>query len=192
LILTPGLGERRGTLSGRFRRPALRIAALLFLTACTTDLGMARANTLTGEQAYARHDYAKAAQLLLPEAQLGRPIAQTYIGYMYENGLGVPRDYAAAASWLNQAAQQGEPTAEFLLGLLFDKGFGVPQDWVQAEVWLNLAASQASAEQRDYWARVRDAVAQKLTLNQLAEAQQRAIEWVPIAISNEARVTARY
>ena len=96
-----------------------------------------------GERAFARHDYARAAQLLLPEAELGDPVAQTYIGYMYQNGLGVPRDYVVAASWLNRAAQQGEPTAQFLLGLLFDKGFGVPQDWVQAEVWLNLAASRA-------------------------------------------------
>jgi hypothetical protein len=53
----------------------------------------------------------------------------------------------------------------------------VPQDWVQAEVWLNLAASHASRAQQDYWARTRDAVAQKLTLDQLAEAQRRADEW---------------
>lgn len=109
---------------------------------------------------------------------------------MYQSGLGVPRDYAVAASWLNQAAEQGEPTAQFLLDLLFDKGFGVPQDWVQAEVWLNLAASQASREQQDYWTRVRDAVARKLTLNQLAESQQRASEWAPIA--NQRPLTTRY
>ena len=157
------------------------------------DLGAARAATLTaGEEAYARHDYTRAARLLLPEAQLGRPVAQTYIGYMYQSGLGVPRDYVVAAGWLNQAAEQGEPTAQFLLGLLFDKGFGVPQDWVQAEVWLSLAASELSAEQRDYWARVRDAVAQKLTLNQLAEAQHRANEWVPIATRTDGPVAARY
>jgi TPR repeat protein len=134
----------------------------------------------TGERAFARHDYARAAELLLPEAEMGDAVAQTYIGYMYRDGLGVPRDYEVAASWLNQAAQQGEPTAQFFLGLLFDKGFGVPQDWVQAEVWLNLAASRASDKERDYWRRVRDSVAAKLTLNQLAEAQQRAFAWTPI------------
>lgn len=162
------------------RRAAYGVSALL-LSACVADLQPACANSRTaGEQAYARHDYTRAAQLLLPEAELGRPVAQTYLGYMYENGLGVPRDYAIAASWLNQAAEQGEPTAQFLLGLLFDKGYGVPQDWVQAEVWLNLAASQASREEQDYWARVRDAVARKLTLNQLAQAQRRAFEWAPV------------
>jgi uncharacterized protein len=158
---------------GRASAPALALLCL----ACG-----AKADTLSaGLRAYESHDFVRAAPLLLVEAERGVPIAQTYLGYMYQNGLGVPRDYVLAASWLNGAAQHGEPTAQFLLGLLFDKGYGVPQDWVQAEVWLNLAASHASAKQWDYWARVRDAVAQKLTLDQLAEAQRRAVAWAPIA-----------
>ena len=153
----------------------------------------AKADALSaGERAFARQDYAGAAPVLLVEAERGVATAQTYVGYMYQNGLGVPRDYAVAARWLNQAAEQGEPTAQFLLGLLFDKGYGAPQDWVQAEVWLNLAASRASATQRDYWARIRDAVAQKLTLDQLAEAQQRALEWAPIASRRTGTVSARF
>jgi len=168
------------------------LAFVLALAAMCVSTGAAAGVLGAGERAYARHDYVRAAPLLLAEAERGSPIAQTFIGYMYQNGLGVPRDYAAAAGWFNLAAKQGEPTAQFLLGLLFDKGYGVPQDWVQAEVWLNLAASQANGRQRDYWMRLRDAVAQKLTLDQLAEAQQRAYEWVPIAIPRGARVTARY
>jgi hypothetical protein len=151
----------------------------------------AKADALSaGLRDYARHDYVRAAPLLLVEAERGVPIAQTYIGYMYQNGLGVPRNYVVAAGWLTRAAQQGAPTAQFLLGLLYDKGYGVPQDWVQAEVWLNLAASQASGKERDYWARVRDAVAEKLTLDQLAEAQQRAFAWAPIAARGP--LSARY
>ena len=145
-----------------------------------------------GERAYARHDYVRAARLLQIEAERGSATAQTYLGYMYQNGLGVPRDYFASAGWLQVAAEQGEPTAQFLLGLLFDKGYGVPQDWVEAEIWLNLAASQASGRQRDYWARIRDAVAQKLTLDQLVHAQQRAFAWVPIAKGSAPAPFARY
>ena len=151
---------------------ALALAAQCFFA---TD---ARAGGLSaGMRAYARHDYTHAAPLLLLEAERGSALAQTYIGYMYERGLGVPQNYQAASGWLNEAAQQGEPTAQFLLGLLFDKGYGVPEDWVQAEVWLNLAAAQASQRQRDFWVRIRDAVAQKLTLDQLAEARRRAYLW---------------
>jgi len=170
--------------------PGLASALALVVLCLATS---AKADTLSaGVRAYARRDYVRAAPLLLVEAERGVPIAQTYLGYMYQNGLGVPRDYVVAASWLNQAAQQGAPTAQFLLGLLFDKGFGVPQDWVQAEVWLNLAASQANAQERDYWVRIRDAVAQKLTLDQLAEAQRRAFAWAPIAVRREGPLSARY
>jgi uncharacterized protein len=143
-----------------------------------------------GERAYARHDYVRAAPLLTIAAERGSPIAQTYIGHMYQEGIGVPRNYVAAAGWLQLAAEQGQPTAQFLLGLLFDKGLGVPQDWVQAEVWLNLAASHAAAGQRDYWARVRDGVAQKLTLDQVAEAQRRAFLFSPVVAAPA--ISARY
>ena len=143
-------------------------------------------------RAFARHDYVHAASLLLVEAERGSPVAQTYLGYMYQYGLGVPQDYVLATSWLHQAAEQGEPTGQFLLGLLFDKGYGVPQDWVEAEVWLDLAAAHAGAKQQDYFGRVRDAVAQKLTLNQVAEAQRRASAWAPIASLSLGPVPARY
>ena len=163
--------------------PSRTFAISVALFMAQPDFGaVAGLSALTaGEQAYARHDYVRAAPLLLAEAERGSPDAQTYLGYMYQNGFGVPQDYTAAAGWLNEAAQQGQPVAQFLLGLLFDKGFGVPQDWVQAETWLILATSQAAGRERDYWARVRNAVAQKLTLDQLAEAQRRAYAWaIPV------------
>ena len=155
-------------------------------------VAVANAGALTsGERAFLRHDYVRAAPLLAAEAERGSPVAQTYLGYMYQYGLGVPKDYVLATSWLHQAAQQGEPTGQFLLGLLFDKGFGVPQDWVAAEVWLNLAAAHAGGRQQEYFGRVRDGVAQKLTLDQLAEAQRLAAAWAPIVGRNFGPVSAR-
>jgi TPR repeat protein len=180
-------------ISSRQRAGATRGLAVCLALVVLSLAASAKADALSdAERAFVRRDYAHAAPVLLLAAERGLPEAQTYIGYMYQNGLGVPRDYAAAASWLNQAAQQDEPTAQFLLGLLFDKGYGVPQDWVQAEVWLNLAASQASAKERDYWARIRDAVAEKLTLDQFAEAQQRAFDWTPIMSRRTGSISARY
>jgi uncharacterized protein len=161
-------------------------AARVLLLASTASAGALS----EGERAYARHDYVRAAPLLRIAAEGGSPIAQTYLGHMYEEGLGVPKNYVAAAGWLQLAAVQGEPTAQFLLGLLFNKGFGVPEDWVQAEVWLNLATSHAAPGQRDYWTRVRDGVAQKLTLDQAAEAQRRAYLFAPIV--GGPAISARY
>ena len=162
------------------RAGAVWSIALMAFSALNSPVS-AEGTLSAAERAYARHDYVRAAGLFLTEAERGSPVSQTYLGFMYQRGAGVPQNYAVAAGWLNQAAVEGEPTAQFLLGLLFDKGYGVPQDWVQAEVWLNLAASQAKGGQRDYWARVRDAVAQKLTLDQIAEAQQRAYERAPLS-----------
>jgi hypothetical protein len=171
---------------------ARRLAFALTLTALCFACS-AKADALSaGKRAFARHDYVRAASLLVVEAERGSPVAQAYLGYMYQYGLGVPQDYVLATSWLHQAAEQGEPTGQFLLGLLFDKGYGVPQDWVQAEVWLSLAAAHAGAKQQDYFGRVRDAVAQKLTLNQLADAQRRASAWAPIASLSLGPFPARY
>jgi TPR repeat protein len=173
-------------------RASRRLAFALALAALCSASGAKADAVSAGQRAFARHDYVRAASLLLLEAERGSPVAQTYLGYMYQYGLGVPQDYVLATSWLHQAAEQGEPTGQFLLGLLFDKGYGVPQDWVEAEVWLNRAAAHAGGTRQEYFARIRDAVAQKLTLDQLAESQRRASAWAPIASRSVGPLSARY
>ena len=184
--------HRKALDGGRQVHAVRRFAFALALGVLCSASGAKADAVSAGKRAFDRHDYVHAASLLLVEAERGSPVAQTYLGYLYQYGLGVPRDYVLAASWLHQAAEQGEPTGQFLLGLLFDKGYGVPQDWVEAEIWLNLAAAHAGARQQDYFARVRDAVAQKLTLDQLAETQRRASAWAPIASRGLGPLSARY
>jgi uncharacterized protein len=182
------IAKNRQERGGRLVRAVRRLVFALALSAVCSASGAMAGSLSAGMRAFTRHDYVRAAPLLLVEAERGSAVAQTYLGYMYQYGLGVPRDYVIASSWLHQAAEQGEPTGQFLLGLLFDKGYGVPIDWVEAEVWLNLAAAHAPLQQQDYFARVRDSVAAKLTLNQLAETQRRAAAWIPVA----GPVAARY
>ena len=69
------------------------------------------------------------------------PSAQTYLGFMFETGRGVPQNYTDAAMWYRRAAEQGDSLAQYSLGLLYDRGFGVPQDIVEAAKWLNLATA---------------------------------------------------
>jgi hypothetical protein len=102
---------------------------------------------------------------------------QTYLGYMYETGRGVPQDYHLAAKWYRLAAEQGDVHAQHLLGLLYDRGQGVPLDYVEAHKWLNLSAASAAGVDRDYFVRMRNAVASKLTRDQIYEAQRRARDW---------------
>jgi hypothetical protein len=44
-------------------------------------------------------------------------------------------------------------------------------------MWVNLSASHSSDDEREERAKVRDEIAQKMTPQQIAEAQQMAVEW---------------
>lgn len=88
--------------------------------------------------AYDRADYSTALRIWLPLAQMGDPEAQTYVGEIYEKGLGLSADYKLAAHWYGEAAKQGFSRAQINLGHLYEKGLGVPLDKQQA---LNLYRS---------------------------------------------------
>lgn len=128
--------------------------------------------------AFHAHQYAKAAAIFEGLAAVGDAQAQAYLGFMYFNGKGVPQNYAVAAGWYRCASQQGFPTAQYMLGLMYDKGEGVPQDFVTAYALVNLAVAGAGPE-RDPWARIRDAIGSKLTLNERNRAQELSFVGVP-------------
>jgi hypothetical protein len=131
-----------------------------------------------GIRAFVAHDYVKAAQIFTEIAPLGNPVAQTYLGYMYANGKGVPQDFVVSAGWYRCASQQGVARAQYQLGLMYDKAQGVPQDYVMAYALLNLAVAKAGPE-REVWVKIRDAVASKLSLAQVTIAQQLSFAGVP-------------
>ena len=125
--------------------------------------------------AYNRQDFTTAARLFFPLAERGNAQAQSRLGFMYEYGFGVPKNYEAAAWWTMQAAAQAEASAQYRLGLMYDKGLGVPQDYVEAYRWLNLSSANAKPDLRAQAARIREAVATKMTVGQLAAAQELSI-----------------
>jgi len=87
-----------------------------------------------------RANYATALKVWLPPAEGGDPAAQTYVGEIFEKGLGVPPDYGAAAQWYRRAAEKGYSRAAINLGNLLEKGLGVPKDPAQALTWYRRAA----------------------------------------------------
>ena len=133
-----------------------------------------------GIAAYNRENYTAAAVIFHPLADLGDPRAQSYLGFMYSTGRGVPQNYVAAAIWYRRAAEQGDATAQYMLGLMYDKGQGVPQNIIEAHKWLNLATAHSPPNSRDYSARIRDAVATKMTRGEIGTARKRAVEWAPV------------
>lgn len=104
-------------------------------------------------------------------AYAGDRRAQAYLGYLYDKGHGVPQNFRTAAYWYHCAAAAGEPHAQFLLGLAHDRGRGVRMDFVLAYAWINLAVGAAPRGLYNDWSRVRDAVAGKLSLRELTDAQ---------------------
>jgi len=139
----------------------------------------AAASLENGTIAFVRRDHATAASIVYL-ADRGNSRAQASLGFMYANGQGVPQNYGEAAVWYARSAAQGNPTGQYFLGLLYDKGFGVPPDDILAYKWLNLAVAGARPSEREYWRKIRDAVAAKLTRSELAEAQWLALRWRPI------------
>ena len=173
---------RRRSLRAEFAYALIGAALLL------TGSGMAAsADALReGIAAFNRQDYVRAAFLLRPLGENGDPRAQTYLGFMYYYGRGVPQNYEEAVRFYGNAAESGVPLAQYQYGLLFDKGQGVPQDYVLAYVWTNRAVAAAPPRMRDPWTRVRDSIRNKLTLAQKTLAQRLSIGSPVVNTSREA------
>jgi len=140
-----------------------------------------------GTAAYSRGDYVRAAQELSPLAQRGNARALGLLGFLYEHGFGEPQDYDAAADFYARGAVQGDPFAQAMLGLMYDKGHGVPLDVIFAYKWLNLAAARSQDHERETFARLRDAVASKMSKDEIAEGQRLALNWTEISFDPSLR-----
>jgi len=164
---------------------ALAVLMLAFGVGAAAPAAEARPHG-EGWAAFARGDYVRAARLLTPMAQRGHPRAMTLLGYMYDNGFGVPQSYETAVELYDGAAERGDPVAQHLLGLTYDKGHGVIQDHVLAYKWLTLAAAAAPMREREPYLRIRNAVASKMSADQIIDGQRLAIEWQHRPIGSDA------
>jgi hypothetical protein len=143
---------------------------------------VARADALAqGTAAYSRGDYVRAALDLSPLAERGNAKALGLLGFLYEHGFGEPQDYDAAADFYTRGAVQGNAFAQAMLGLMYDKGHGVPLDVILAYKWLNLAAARTQGQEQENFARLRDAVASKMSKDEIAEGQRLALNWTAIS-----------
>ena len=124
-------------------------------------------------------DDAEALRWFLKAAEQGHADAQDRLGFMYAHGHGVPQDCAESVRWCRKAAEQAFADAQYNLGIAYYTGDGVLQDYVQAHMWTNLAASLATGDDQKRYSSARDAVAAKMTPQQIAEAQGLAREWKP-------------
>ena len=129
-------------LPGKVRKLGKRVTFMSARRAVKTSAGNCeiRGGEYTSSD---RASFATALKIWLPLAKQGDPVAQTYVGEIYEKGLGVPPQHALAAKWYRQAAEQGYGRAQINLGQLYEQGRGVAQDMAQALSWYRRASGLA-------------------------------------------------
>ncbi len=157
----------------RSARLALGFASAIGLAIVAAD--PASADFYAGVLAAQAEDYETAFQEWLPLAEEGLAGAQSNIGDLYANGLGVEENLEEAARWHLLAAEQGILKSIFYMGAHLASGQGVERDYPEAIKWLLLAkgAEDPNADQ------VLNLLSRQVSDEDAAEGQRRADEWTP-------------
>ena len=99
-------------------------------------------------------------------------MAQSNLGFMLANSLGVPQDFTESAKWYGLAAEQGDVSAQINLGIGYDLGRGGLQDDIMEHMWYNVASANGAKNAGSY----RDETEAKMTSNEIKKAQEMAQE----------------
>lgn len=78
-------------------------------------------------------------------AESGNTKAQYYLGYMYNNALGIEQDYDKGIHWYKEAAEKDHTWAINNLGQIYHNGQGVDKDYDKAMYWYKKAADLGDA-----------------------------------------------
>jgi len=175
-------------------------AQAMFWYQSAAERGFARAQVDIGwmyENGWGvKRDPEEATKWYRKAADQGDYIAQRKIGQICAGGWGVTRDPEEATKWYRKAADQGDYIAQFSLGGRYEHGVGgLKQDYIQAYMWLSLAAAARREAARydftivdnydssivEYAAKQRDALAAKMTPEQIAGAKRLAAAQFPAA-----------
>ncbi len=84
----------------------------------------------------------KQQQHLFSLAKGGDVDAQTLLGEMYLDGIGVKQDRNQAFFWISRAANQSDPKAIYLLGFMYENGLKVDVNFERAAILYKKAANE--------------------------------------------------
>ena len=158
-VLPPSMSDPVDLISARqaavfHPSPALLQQRQLMIQAQRGDgqsLAMLRRNAQDGQVdaqtwlAFYEHgvgDDSDAAHWALMAATQGQPVAQAFLGSMYNRGWGVPMDPRAAQAWWWRAARAGLPNALFNMGSMMAQGRGAVPNPVLAYALMRAAAER--------------------------------------------------
>ncbi|HTA75940.1 MAG TPA: zinc-ribbon domain-containing protein [bacterium] len=101
-----------------------------------------------GNDALTAKNYTSAIAYYQQAALKGDAAAENFMGWFYQNGLGVKTDNGAALDWYKKAAAQGSSSAETNVGWCYQNGLGVATDTREAIAWYQkaIALGNDSAE----------------------------------------------
>jgi S1-C subfamily serine protease len=115
------------------------VFALLVLVAVPRP---ALADFLAAEAAERRGEHSEAYEACKREADAGDAECQNLVGYLFQEGVGVPANPTEAIRLYRLAAKRGLAIAQCHLGYAYERGFGVTRNDVEAVRWYQLAAAQ--------------------------------------------------
>ena len=91
-------------------------------------------------------DYINARTWALKATEQGNSEAQTVLGSIYYDGLGVTKDYAEAKKWLLKSAAQNVADAQDILGHMYYVGEGTPVNYSESLKWYLKAVDHDSVD----------------------------------------------
>ena len=112
---------------------------ILVLLVVLFSIGFSEDLIESGNEAYDKGDYQKAAQLYQKACDSGEAGGCFGLGLLYKNGQGVNQDYQKAAQLYQKACDSGEAVGCFGLGFLYQSGQGVRQDFSTAKQYYGKA-----------------------------------------------------
>ncbi len=95
-----------------------------------------------GDRLFNAGDMTGAARAFARCAEMGDATCELNLGWLYEQGKGVPQNLATAVRWYRAAAEQNHPRAEENLGTMYQLGRGVAKNCKTAVEWYARGARQ--------------------------------------------------
>jgi len=172
---------------------ALALVAVLAVSAAGSSAWAVDLSTppQTSDQAAAEAEVAAEAPAEAPKkpetfaewmalAEKGDPEAQCNVGVYYVNGASVPQNFHLGVEWLSRSADQNFSYAQYVLAGLYTRGVGdLPPDTLKAYFWASLSAAATDLPEKHLHkaAKIRDANRDRLTVEQLRQAQDMTRQW---------------
>jgi hypothetical protein len=129
-------------------------------------------------------DRARAATLARAAAQQGLAEAQYLLGTWYMKGSVFAQNRQEGFRWLKKAAEQNFPDAQLELSSAYELGLGTVKNPVESYFWMQVLVTRSpDAPQQPEAMAVRERLATKLNVAQIAHVQARARTWNPASPS---------